>query len=75
MLANEQIGKALKHLISLTTTRDYQGELYVQAGALCEACQRYATEAGRLQPAVEADELVREFSSLAATLEKQLSMR
>ena len=41
---------------------------HLQAGLLLQECQKYAAEAGRLQPATEAEEVARSFNSLAEEL-------
>lgn len=57
---------------NLITAKCFAG---AQAGQLSEFCQRYASEAGRLQPAEDADVLVKEFERLSSTLDKFLQAR
>ncbi len=46
-----------------------------QAGALAEACERYAGEARRLAPAAEADAVAAEFEQLQRSLEPPTAWR
>ena len=47
----------------------------MQAGGLVAACERYAAEAGRLEPAHIARPLAQQFSDLQAHLEGMLAQR
>ena len=44
-------------------------QLYVQAGALAEACKSYAAEARRLASTADAEEVASQFGELQQTLE------
>jgi hypothetical protein len=46
-----------------------------QAGALAEACERYAGEARRLAPAAEADAVAAELEQLQRSLEPPTAWR
>lgn len=46
-----------------------------EAGSIIEECQKYAAEAGRMQPAAEAEEVARSFTKLAQDLDRVLSRR
>lgn len=53
----------------LKSKQNFMCQLYVQAGALAEACKSYAAEARRLASTADAEEVASQFGELQQTLE------